>query len=94
MLDTLKRRERLCELVGLDYFLNPCARLDAQLHPGINQYVGSSIEDKYSVTQSPPGYYNYAKCWDVRPVSRADLRKADKSPKTLTGVSRYRVSDF
>ena len=35
---------------GLEYLLNPCARLDAQLHPGLEPEVGYSLDDKYSVT--------------------------------------------
>ena len=42
--------ERLCELGGLEYLLNPCARLDARLHPGLDPEVGSSLDDEYSVT--------------------------------------------
>ena len=46
-----KRNESLCELGVLEYPLNPCARLDAQLHPGLDPEVGSSLADEYSVTR-------------------------------------------
>ena len=46
----VKRRERLCELAGLEYLLNPCARLDARLHPGLDLEVESSLDEEYSVT--------------------------------------------
>ena len=52
-----KRNEKMCELGGLGYLLNPCARLDARLYPE----VGSILDDDYSVTQSPPGDYYYVK---------------------------------
>ena len=59
-----KSNERLCELGGLEYLLNPCARLDTQLHLGLDPEVGSSLDDKYSLTQSPPDDYYYVKWWD------------------------------
>ena len=46
-----KRKERLCEFGGLEYLLNPCAQLDAQLHMGLDPEVGSCLDDKYSVTR-------------------------------------------
>ena len=36
-------------MAGLEYLLNPCARLDERLHPGLDPYVGSSLDDEYSV---------------------------------------------
>ena len=44
-------------LQGLESLLNPCARLDTQLHLVLDPEVGSSLDYKYSVTESPPGYY-------------------------------------
>ena len=49
-LTTVTRIERICEFGGLEYLLNPCARLDTQLHPGLEPGVGSSLEYEYSVT--------------------------------------------
>ena len=49
-LTTVTRRERLCELGGFEYLLNPCVRLDTRLHPGMDPGVGSILEYKYSVT--------------------------------------------
>ena len=69
----------MCELGGLESLLNPCARLDTHLHPGLDPGVGSSLEYKYSVTQSPPGDYFYVKWWDGGPILRANLRQRDKS---------------
>ena len=46
-----ERNERICELGGLEYLLNPCSRLDAQLHPGLEPALGSNLDDEYSVTQ-------------------------------------------
>ena len=64
-LATVTRRERLCELGGLESLLNPCARLDTQLHMGLDLAldpgVGFSLEYECSVTQSPPGRYFYVK---------------------------------
>ena len=52
---TVTRRERLCELGGLESLLNPCARLDTQLHPGLDLGldlgVGFSLECKCNVTR-------------------------------------------
>ena len=54
-LATVTRRERLCELGGLEYLLNPCARLDTPLHPGLDPGldpgVGFSLECECSVTR-------------------------------------------
>ena len=38
------------------------------LHPGLDPEMVSSLEYKYSVTQSPPGDYIYVKWWDDGPV--------------------------
>ena len=46
----LKRYDRLCELEGLEYLFIPYVQLDARLHPGLYPEVGSSLDDKYSVT--------------------------------------------
>ena len=43
-------RERLCELGGLEYLLNPCTRLDTQLHIGLDPGFGYSLEYEYIVT--------------------------------------------
>ena len=62
---TVKSIERLCELSGLEYLLNPCTRLDTRLYmgldPGLDPGVGFSLEYECSVTQSPPGDYFYIK---------------------------------
>ena len=60
-LTIVTRRERMCELEGDEYLLNPCKRLDTRLHLGLDSGVGSSLEYEYSVTQSPPGDYCYVK---------------------------------
>ena len=61
-------------MAGLEYLLCPCARLDAGLHPGLDPEVGSSLDDSYSVTQSPPGNYCYVKWWDGGPILRASTK--------------------
>ena len=54
-LATVTRKERLCELGGLESLLNPCARLDTRLHPGLDPGldpgVGFSLECKCNVTR-------------------------------------------
>ena len=54
-LATLTRRERRCELGGLEFLLNPCARLDIPLDPGLDlgldPGVGFSLECECSVTR-------------------------------------------
>ena len=64
-LATLTRRERLCELGGLESLPKPSTRLDTQLHPvvdpSLDPGVGFSLEYECSVTQSPPGRYFYFK---------------------------------
>ena len=54
-LATVTRRERLCELGGLESLLNPCARLGTQLHTGLHPVldpvVGFSLECECSVTR-------------------------------------------
>ena len=67
-LDTVTRRESLCELGGLESILNPCIQLDTQLNTGLVPGVGSSLEYEYSVTQLPPGGYQYVKWWDNGPI--------------------------
>ena len=57
-----------------------------RLYLGLDLKVGSSLDDNYSVTQSPPGDYRYVKWWVGGPVLRADLRQADEGVKTLTGA--------
>ena len=41
--------------------------------------VGSSLDDKYSVTQSLPGDYCYIKCWYGGPISRAIAKARNES---------------
>ena len=43
-LATVNRREGYVSLGGLESLLNPCARLDTGLHPGLDPGVGSSLE--------------------------------------------------
>ena len=62
MLATVKRREKICGLTGLKYLLNPCTGLDAQLHPGLYPKVGSSLDDKYSVTCVATKVARYIPC--------------------------------
>ena len=54
-LATVTRRERLCELGGLEYLINPCAQLDTRLHPGLDlgldPGVGFSLECECNVTR-------------------------------------------
>ena len=62
-LTKMTKRERLCELGGLESLLNPCVRLDTQLHPGMDPRVGSSLECGYSVTHvSAQGGLVYPMC--------------------------------
>ena len=46
-----RMNRRLCELGGLEYLLNPCARLDTQLHLGLDPGVGFSLEYECIVTR-------------------------------------------
>ena len=45
-----KNSQKPCDLIGLEPLLNPCAWLDAQLHPWLELEVWSSLNDKYSDT--------------------------------------------
>ena len=54
--------EKLCELGGLESLLNPCARLDARLHPGLDPEVGTSLDDEYSVTRVATEVTWYSPC--------------------------------
>ena len=56
---------------GLEYLLNPCEQLDAQLHPVLEPEVGSNFDDKYSVTQLSPGDCCYVKWWESGLIPRA-----------------------
>ena len=47
---TVKSREIMYELEELESLLNPCIRLNTQLHPVLEPEVGSRIEYEYSVT--------------------------------------------
>ena len=58
----------------LESLLNPFARLDTQLRPGLDPGVGSSLQYEYSVIQSPPVDYCYFKWWDGGPILRAEPR--------------------
>ena len=49
-LTIVTKRERMCELGGLESLLNTCVRLDTQLHLILEPGVGSSLEYTYSVT--------------------------------------------
>ena len=49
-LTTVKKRERLCVLVGLESLLNPRTQLGTRLHTGLEPGVGSRLEYEYSVT--------------------------------------------
>ena len=68
MLVNVKTRERICELKGSEYILNPCPQLDAQLFAGLDLEVISILDDKFSVTQSLLGDYHYVKWWDGRQI--------------------------
>ena len=81
-LNTMTRGERICELEGLSYLLNPCTRLDTWLHPGLDPGVRSSLEYKYSVSQLPPGDYRYVKWWDGWQILRASPRRKEESGNT------------
>ena len=75
---------------GLEYLLNPYARLGKRLHPGLDPGVDSNLEYECSVTQSPPGDYCYFKWWDGWPILRAEPRQKEKigntrvAPKSAT----------
>ena len=75
-LATVTSRERLCEFGALSSLLNPCARLDTRLHPGLEPVLdpglGVSLEYECSVTQSPPGDYLSVKCWDGALILRVE----------------------
>ena len=67
---------------GLESLLNPCARLDTQLHPVLDPGVRSSLEYEYSVTQSSPGDYCYVKWWCSRLILQANPRQKGQSGNT------------
>ena len=54
-LATMTKRERLCELGGLESLLNPCTRLDTRLdtrlYLGLDPGVGFSLECECNVTR-------------------------------------------
>ena len=54
---TVTRREEYVSWGGLEYLINPYVRLDTRMHLGLDPVVGSSLEYKCSVTQSPLGDY-------------------------------------
>ena len=56
--------------------------------------MGSSLEYKYSVTQSPPGYYHYVKWWDGGTVLRVEPMKAGKGVEASSGAYRHRSRLF
>ena len=63
-LDTVRRRERLYEFAGSEYLINHYKQLDVWKHLVLEQDVGSSLDDKYSVIQWLAGDYTYFKWWD------------------------------
>ena len=65
--------------IGFKSLLNPCTRLDELLHPELYPEVGSILDDKYSVTQSLPGYYCYVKWWDGGPILWSWTKARDES---------------
>ena len=65
-------------MAGLKYLFNPCARLDARLHTGLDPEVVPRLDDKYSVTQSQTGDYCYAKWWDGGPIREPEPRRREK----------------
>ena len=75
----LKRNERLYEFAGWESLFNPCTRLGVQLHPVLDPEVGSSLDDEYTVTQFPPGYYFYVKWWDGGLILQASTKVRNKS---------------
>ena len=62
---------------GLESLINPCARLDAQLHPGLEPGVVFRLEYECSVTQLHPGDYICVKWWDGGKILRAEPRQKD-----------------
>ena len=47
---------------GLESLLNPCERLDAQLHPVLDPEVGFRLDDEYSVTRMATEVVWYSPC--------------------------------
>ena len=48
--------------------------------------MGSSIEYKYSLTQSTPGDYRYVKLWDSGPILQAEIMRKDESGNTQVAL--------
>ena len=65
---------------------NPCTRLDARLHPGLDPEVVSSLDDKYIANQSMPVDYYYAKWWDGGLIPRDSTKKARTKLKDTSGA--------
>ena len=62
---TVKNREKIYELAGLEYLLKPCTRVDAQLNLVLEPEVGSILDYKYSVNHvatKVAWYIPYVKC--------------------------------
>ena len=49
-------------MAGLEPLLNPCVRLDAGIHPGMDLEMGSSLDDEYSVTHVATEVAWYSPC--------------------------------
>ena len=99
-LATVTRRERLCELGGLEYILNPLALLDTRLHPGLDPGldpgVGFSLECKCNVPNRSQGIISMLRVgrW-ADFVSQAELRKKVEIGDPGVVPRRYsRVSVF
>ena len=73
-----KSNEELCDLTGLEYLHNQWSRMGEWMHLGMDLEVGSLLYNKYSATQSPPGYYCSVKWWDSGPVQRAWTEAKDE----------------
>ena len=68
--------------------LNPYARLDARLHPGLDSEVGSSLDEEYSVTQLLPGDYYYVKWWGGGPIPLSNTKEEMTKVKDASGTKR------
>ena len=57
-------------MAGLEYIINPSAQLDAKLHLGLDPEVGSSLDNKYTVTRVAT-----KAAWDI-PCVRLNMGRA------------------